>query len=413
MAQRDRGDQRAVGDLHAVEYLQPLPQAAQDRDRVLHRRLVHQHRLEPALQRRVLLDPLAVLIQRRRADQVQLAAGQHRLEHVARVHRALGRPGPDHGVQLVHEQQDVSLRCLDLGQDRLEPFLELAAVLGPRDQRGQVEAEDGPVPQPLGHVAAVDPLGQALHDRGLAHPRIADQDRVVLGLAGEDLDHPPDLGVTPDDRVEPARGGVGHQVSAVLVQRLVGSLGHRGPHPLVSSDLGQRLQKAVPGQPVGLQQPARGRRRALVEQRHDQVLHGDVLVLEPVRLLVGRIEQTGQPLRDVDLPRGDARAGDLGASGELGLERRPQLVRIGAGLGQQAGDDAVLLVEQGQQQVLAVHFAVPEAERPGLRLVQCFLRLLRQVTRVHVHLPGRRASRRAASSTSIRSSRSVTSPTAA
>jgi hypothetical protein len=37
---------------------------------------------------------------------VQLAAREHRLEHVAGVHRALGRARPDDGVQLVDEQQD-------------------------------------------------------------------------------------------------------------------------------------------------------------------------------------------------------------------------------------------------------------------------------------------------------------------
>jgi hypothetical protein len=48
------------------------------------------HRLEAPFERGVLLDVLAVLVERRGADAVQLAAGQHRLEHVAGVHRALG-----------------------------------------------------------------------------------------------------------------------------------------------------------------------------------------------------------------------------------------------------------------------------------------------------------------------------------
>ena len=73
------------------------------------RRLVDDHRLEAPLERGVLLDVLAVLVQRGRADAVQLAAGEHRLEHVAGVHRALGRAGADDGVQLVDEQQDPAL----------------------------------------------------------------------------------------------------------------------------------------------------------------------------------------------------------------------------------------------------------------------------------------------------------------
>ena len=40
-------------------------------------RLVDEDRLEAALQRRVLLDVLAVLVQGRGADAVELAAGEH------------------------------------------------------------------------------------------------------------------------------------------------------------------------------------------------------------------------------------------------------------------------------------------------------------------------------------------------
>ena len=74
-----------------------------------HRRLVDDDRLEAALQRGVLLDVLAVLVERGGADHVQLAAGEHRFEHVAGVHRAFGGAGADHGVQLVDEQQDPPL----------------------------------------------------------------------------------------------------------------------------------------------------------------------------------------------------------------------------------------------------------------------------------------------------------------
>ena len=73
-----------------------------------HRRLAHQHLLEAALERGVLLDALAVLVERGGADQAQLAAGQHRLDHVAGVHRALGVARADDRVQLVDERDDLA-----------------------------------------------------------------------------------------------------------------------------------------------------------------------------------------------------------------------------------------------------------------------------------------------------------------
>ena len=78
-------------------------------------------------------------------------------------------------------------------EHRLQALLELAAVLGAGDQRAHVEREDRLVLQPLGHVAAHDALGEPLDDRRLADAGVADQHRVVLGLAREDLDHAPDL----------------------------------------------------------------------------------------------------------------------------------------------------------------------------------------------------------------------------
>ena len=104
VGQGGRRDERRVGDADAVVDLVALAQAAQDRDGLLDRRLVDEDRLEAPLERGVLLDVLAVLVERRRADGVQLAAGEHRLEQVGGVHRALGGAGADDGVQLVDEQ---------------------------------------------------------------------------------------------------------------------------------------------------------------------------------------------------------------------------------------------------------------------------------------------------------------------
>ena len=70
-----------------------------------------QHRLEAALERGVLLDVLAVLVERGRADAAQLAARERRLEHVRGVDRAFGGAGADDGVQLVDEEDHLALRA--------------------------------------------------------------------------------------------------------------------------------------------------------------------------------------------------------------------------------------------------------------------------------------------------------------
>ena len=98
MGQRGRRHKRGILDAHSVVQLVAFLDAAQDRDRVGHRRFADEHGLEAALEGRVFLDVLAVLGQRRGADAVQLTACQRRLEQVGRVDRALRSSGPDQRV---------------------------------------------------------------------------------------------------------------------------------------------------------------------------------------------------------------------------------------------------------------------------------------------------------------------------
>ena len=139
VGQRRRGHQRLVGDRHPVVRLVAVAQALEDLDGVRDRRLGDLDRLEPALERGVLLEVLAVLVERGRADGLQLTAGQHRLEDARRVDRALGRAGTDEGVDLVDEQHDVAAGA-DLLEHLLQALLEVTAVARAGDQRAEVEA---------------------------------------------------------------------------------------------------------------------------------------------------------------------------------------------------------------------------------------------------------------------------------
>ena len=269
-------------------HLETFPQAAQDRDRVLHRRLFDQHRLEAALQGRVLFDVLPVFIQGGGADAVQFAPGQHRFQHVAGIHRALGLAGPDDGVQFVDEEDDPPFGLLDLVQHRLQAFLELAAILGSGDQRSHIQGKDGLVLQPLRHVAPHDALGQTFDNGGLADPRFADQHRVVLGLAGQYPDHPAHLFIPSDDRIKLVGSGHLDQVAAVFLQRLIGGLGIGALHPLAAAHLGQRLQEAFTVDARQFENPPGRYLFTLRQQRHEQMLDRDVFILEPFGLVLRR-----------------------------------------------------------------------------------------------------------------------------
>jgi len=123
-----------------VVLLVPLPDSLEDLDRLFERRLFDHDGLEAALQGGIPLDVLAVLVERRGADALELAPSQRGLQDVRRIDRALGRPRPDQGVELVDEEDRV-VRVAELLDDLLEPLLELATVLGARHQGPDVKRQ--------------------------------------------------------------------------------------------------------------------------------------------------------------------------------------------------------------------------------------------------------------------------------
>ena len=70
-----------------------------------------------------------------------------------------------------------------------------------------------------GHVAGGDFLRQALDDGGLAHASLAEQHRIVLGAAAQNLDDALDFVFAADDRVHFALAGDFGQVAAKGLER--------------------------------------------------------------------------------------------------------------------------------------------------------------------------------------------------
>jgi hypothetical protein len=199
--QQRRGDERGVGDVDLVVALVAALEPAQDRHGVLDGRLADQHLLEAPLERR---RPSRCRCGTRRASSRRPCAarrGEHRLEHVAGVHRALGLAGADERVQLVEEGDDLALALLDLLEHGLEPLLELPAVLRAGDHAARSSAtmllprsDSGRRPR---RCAERDP-----RRRRSSRRRLTDEHGVVLRAPAEHLDDAADLVVAADDRVE-------------------------------------------------------------------------------------------------------------------------------------------------------------------------------------------------------------------
>ena len=153
---------------------------------------------------------------------MQFAARQSRLQHVGGVHRAFGRACADEGVQLIDEKDDLSVGLGDFLQESLKAVFEFAAVLCARDESRQVERCEPLGLKNFGNVAADDALGESFDDGSLADAGLANEHRIILGAAGEDLHYATDFFVAADDRVELAAARKIGKVACILLQRTIG-----------------------------------------------------------------------------------------------------------------------------------------------------------------------------------------------
>ena len=329
------------------------------------RRLVHLHRLEAALERGVLLEVLAVLIERGGTDRLELTAGEQRLEDAGRVDRALGGTRTHEGVDLVDEDDDVAARA-DLLGDLLQALLEVTAVAGTGDERAEVERVELLVLQRLGHIALDDRLGETLDDGGLADAGLADEDGVVLGATGEDLHDPLRLLLAPDHRVELVVARGLREVATELVEHLRAALRTRGGvvglradgRGLAARSAGEQLDDLLPHLvEVGAQldEHLSGHALTLADEAKKDVLGADVVVTELQGLAEAQLEHLLGARRERDV------------AGRLLLTLADDVLHLlahgvegDAERLQRLGCDALALVDEAEQDVLGADVVVVE-----------------------------------------------------
>ena len=202
-------------------FLVDVFQTTKHDDAVVHGRLVDRYGLESALESGVLLEVLLVLGPRRGRHGPKLTTGEGGLEQVGRIARALRGARADQGMRLVDEQDDRSLRSLDLGDHRLDAVLELAFDGRASLQEPEVESEQLGLLQVFWYVAADDLEGETLGHGRLAHAGFTNDDGVVLPPSAEDVEHLPYLAVSAEDRVDLSVAGSLSEVVAEPIQRSV------------------------------------------------------------------------------------------------------------------------------------------------------------------------------------------------
>src|SRR4029079_15574597 len=104
-------------------------------------------------------------------------------------------------MNLVDEEYRVCV-VEELLQYGFEPLLEIAAVFGAGEKRAHVERIDRALREDLRHGAFNYAPRQTFGDCGLAHPRLAHQQRIVLAPPAQRLHDALEFALASDQRID-------------------------------------------------------------------------------------------------------------------------------------------------------------------------------------------------------------------
>ena len=249
-------------------------------------------------------------------------------------------------MELIDEQDDLAVRLLDLLEHGLQAVFKLAAVLGASHQRAHVQLDKVAVTQRAGHVAGHNTLGDALDDGGLAHARLANQYRIVLGTTRKNLNGAANLVGTANYRVELAGARKVADVAAVLLQRLELSLVLGRGNTIIAAQLLVDLLDALARDTCIVEDAACI--SLILGERHEQVLGHHKGVAHLGGLFLGLIEHADHVVGKPDLR---AVARDLGGAIDCLLRSRREHGGVGANALDDHGDVALASTQQRRKQV--------------------------------------------------------------
>ena len=166
------------------------------------------------------------------ADNLQLSSGKGGLEDIGGVYRSLCASRADDHVKLVDKENDVGILSYLL-HHAFHTLLKFPPIFGASDHGGDIQGDDSSVPQGVGDGALGNSGRKTLHHRRFPHARLSHETGVVLGAAGEDLDHPLNLPFSADEGVHSP------------LSRCLGQIPAKGAEHGCAADL-QLFLRAVP-----------------------------------------------------------------------------------------------------------------------------------------------------------------------
>ena len=124
-------------------------------------------------------------------------------------------------MDFINKQDDLTVALGDLKNQGFEPLLKLTFVFGTRDQCGHVQGINLLGFKRLRDIGFHDALGNSFGDGGFAHPWLSNEERVVFGSTGQNLNDATNFFIPANDRVQFAFGSQGIEIAGIFGQGLV------------------------------------------------------------------------------------------------------------------------------------------------------------------------------------------------
>ena len=308
-------------------------------------------------------------------------------------------------MEFVDEKNHGVAHALEFHDEALHAFLELPAVLGSRNHRRHVERHDALVHEQVGNLLLHNLLREALDNRGLAHAGFADERRVVLLAAAENLDEAFNFRFAPDNRVELARTRHCRKVAAKMVENRglgLGTAAHLAPALLLARplfgdilrgiavaimlELVERLLEILVRYVVR-RQNAHRRGIYLLENREHQVFGADVLVAFFLRDFCGIEKHRLRADRKLQqaVARVSADGHESAVRGERTLDIFAQVHEVYPERLEGLDSKARILAYETEQKVFGRNAVAPEVTRRHAGGLEHGLRLRRENTVIVSH----------------------------
>ena len=343
-----------------------LLKATQNRNGVFNRRLGDKYGLETTCKSSVLLDVLAVFIQRSGANCAKLATSKCWLQDVTSIHGSLGSTSAYDGVKLVDEEDNLAVRLGHLFYHALQAVLKLTTVLCACYQGRHVKLNKLFVTQGAWNVARNNALCQAFHNCGLTNTRFADKNRIVLGAAAQNLNGTANLFDATNNWIKLSLASkVGH-VATVLLQgfklRLCILRGYAFITPKLVVDLLHALSSnaGVAKNPTCIS--------VIVCQRSEQMLGGNVGISQLSGKLLGLVDNLEKVVANANLC-----SAYLWSLRDRLVYLRGNCIRICANLLQDRTQVALIAVQQRLEQVRWCNLGSLYVVSNTKSCLQCFL----------------------------------------